>query len=105
MRPCATEEETSAPSAPLQMIDRDGGVVVYAPNQFIFDRVRDQYLSIIENTIRMHSSAFESKKISFALGHPSAVTKPDAAVPQAINRPVKSDNPYPLNPKFSFDQF
>ena len=91
--------------APLQMLERPDGVVVYAPNQFIFDRVRDQYLSVIENTIRMHSSAYETKKISLAMGHPSSPSNP-AASPESSPKPAgRASNPYPLNPKFSFDQF
>ena len=31
--------------APLQMVESNQGVVVYAPNSFIFDRVRENYSS------------------------------------------------------------
>ena len=96
--------------APLQMQEKDGRIQVYAPNQFIFDRVKDQYLSLIENTVRMQSPNYESMRISFVMGHPSDTQqKTTTTAPRSSSQPgtktTDSSNPYPLNPNFSFDQF
>ena len=90
--------------APLQMINKDDKLTIFAPNQFIFDRVKERYLSIIENAIRMHKPAYESMRISFAMGHPTDVKK-SLPTEKSSTHSGQSDKPYPLNPKFSFDKF
>lgn len=91
--------------APLQMIEKDEKIVIYAPNQFIFDRVKERYLSVIENAIRMHNPSYENMRLSFAMGHPSEPPSSPIASTQGTPSMVQTDSPFPLNPKFSFDQF
>jgi len=90
--------------APLQLVESPDGVKVYAPNQFIFDRVKDAYLGMIENTLRLQNQAYETVRIAFVMGAPT--TDAETAAPaSAQSTPQQSSSPYPLNPKFSFDQF
>ncbi|MEC8881925.1 MAG: chromosomal replication initiator protein DnaA [Pseudomonadota bacterium] len=94
--------------APLQMIEKPDKITIYAPNQFIFDRVKERYLSVIENSIRMHKSDYEGMRISFAMGHPTDKKPPTPSghdSPNGASQTSPSSNPFPLNPKFSFDQF
>ena len=92
--------------APLQMQEKDDRILVYAPNQFIFDRVKDQYLSLIENTVRMQNPDYESMRISFVMGHPCDTQPKTTTAPSRPSQPgpgaPDSSNPSPLNPNFSF---
>lgn len=96
--------------APLQMASENDCVRIYAPNQFIFDRIKTSYLPIIEKTVRSVHPPFADKRIALVIGHPressDATATSSPPLPHVSNKPVPSDNnPYPLNPKFCFDQF
>ncbi|HAV93922.1 MAG TPA: chromosomal replication initiator protein DnaA, partial [Proteobacteria bacterium] len=88
--------------APLQMVESSHGVVVYAPNSFIFDRVRENYLAVIEKHIRGQKSAYEAIRISFVMGNPESEQSSSESKKTTARVP---GGPYPLNPRFSFDQF
>ena len=88
--------------APLQMVESNQGVVVYAPNSFIFDRVRENYLAVIEKHIRNQKPAYEAIRISFMMGTPESEQSSSASKKTTTRVP---GGPYPLNPRFSFDQF
>jgi chromosomal replication initiator protein len=89
--------------APLQMAESAQGVTVYAPNAFIFDRVRESYLPVIEQYLRAQKPEFTTIRISFVLGAPEQPSS--HATPARNQSPTSSRSPYPLNPRFSFDQF
>ena len=90
--------------APLQLYIKTDSITVYAPNQFIFDRVRTQYTTIIENAIRFCSAQCAKLPISLALGHPK--TAPQKAAPSSPQKKNNiTDNLSSLNSKFTLDQF
>jgi chromosomal replication initiator protein len=96
--------------APLQMAFENDIVRIYAPNQFIFDRIKTTYLPTIEKTVRSAHPNFADKRIALVIGHPKEPSAPHAPQHPARTQPSKQSpstesNPYPLNPKFCFDQF
>ena len=92
--------------APLQARVVGQDIVIYAPNQYIFERIRATYLPLLEATLKQHSQATAGRRISLQVGLPqeqppaSSVAIPTAASPTA--KPATSHN---LNPQFSFDNF
>lgn len=88
--------------APLQIAIENDKIVLFAPNQYIFDSIRNRYLVQLEETIRSCCPEYSKNSLTIKIGAPC----------EKKDTPTKSDSsPQPkiavhnLNKKFSFDQF
>ncbi len=91
---------------PLQAIESEERITLFAPNRFVMDWVRERYLNKIEETLS--SLAGEPKRVELKIGQ-QAEEAPAAPVKPVISRaPVKSPKvkiENGLNPRFTFDSF
>lgn len=94
---------------PLQAEDKGDTVLLYAPNRFVMDWVRERYLSQIEDCL-YHLSG-EAKRIELKIGHhiqegKDTLTQASAeAVLPAGAKSVKGRVENGLNQRFTFDNF
>lgn len=92
---------------PLQAEDAGETILLYAPNRFVMEWVRERYLSKIEECI--NSLSGETKIIELKIGHHALAVKvtPITAKPQTqtSSKAQKSKIENGLNPRFTFDNF
>ena len=102
---------------PLQIdsaLDNENEVVLIAPNRFVSQWVKDNFIAHIE---KMAQSYFDKKiqfllklsepaetKISQAEAQPGELQQESKPTPRAIHQPPRKD-PNGLNPQFTFDNF
>lgn len=102
---------------PLQIdsaLDNENEVVLIAPNRFVSQWVKDNFIAHIE---KMAQSYFDKKiqfllklsepaetKISQAEAQPGESQQESKPMPRAIHQPPRKD-PNGLNPQFTFDNF
>ena len=92
--------------APLQARVSDKNIVLYAPNQYIFDRIRTTYLPLLETTIRQNSPQDLGLRISLQVGVPPNETQNSASPQASGNTPTSpSDRPPKLHAPFTFENF
>ena len=96
----ATEFETWL--LPLHASEKDQEFILYAPNRFVLDWVRDHYFQKITDTLQLIS---DYQSIQLKIGHHApAVTAPVATTaPHAAKSKVVQNSA--LNPRFTFDNF
>ncbi len=85
--------------APIQAVESDDSIVLYAPNHYIFTRIREAFLPQIEQSIRQCCPVPNIRivlKVGAADDKPEPVTKPSVA---------KSTTHSNLNSQFVFDNF
>jgi len=92
---------------PLQAEERADGVVLYAPNAFIVEQVRDRYLP----RIRELAQHFGGLNVALEIGSRPRAAEPvrpavAATTPSAASRPVSSE-PFNgnLDPHYTFENF
>ncbi len=87
---------------PLHASEKDQEFILYAPNRFVLDWVRDHYFQKITDTLQLIS---DYQSIQLKIGHHApAVTAPVATTaPHAAKSKVVQNSA--LNPRFTFDNF
>lgn len=93
---------------PLQASEEGENIVLYAPNRFVLDWVRERYLGKIEETLSL--LAGEPKTVDLKIGQQSielkTSVKPKLQLPALeLYKPQKSKIENGLNPRFTFDNF
>ena len=94
--------------APLQIHrSHDDTLVIYAPNQFIFEKIKNQYLSLIQQSLKLFATEARQCKLTIKVGtvpaaKPTTEASPVADKPKAT---AQAKIPYPLNAGFQFDNF
>jgi chromosomal replication initiator protein len=86
---------------PLQADVRDDGLVLYAPNAFVRDEVRDRYLDRIRELLAHYAG---NGAVSLEIGASRRTASPQAAppaLPGAVDEPFHGN----LDPHFTFDSF
>lgn len=87
---------------PLQVKQKDSSILILAPNKFVQDKIKEEYLEKI-NIFLLEKEEFSHYSISLEIGcekNPS--TKSKQKTRNIINRPTINSN---LNPLFTFDSF
>jgi chromosomal replication initiator protein len=97
---------------PLHALPREGGVALFAPNTFVVETVRDEYLPRITELLR-HYADDESLQVSLELGAPRSREKeresPEPARQSAVRlqssgpqgKPISSN----IDPLYTFENF
>jgi len=92
---------------PLQVEEQDAEILLYAPNRFVLDWVRDHYLTRISELIIQNSQDSGPKQVSLLVGS-KVITKQtltktpsEKVLPERIISPPKHN----LNRDFTFDNF
>jgi len=95
---------------PLHAVPREGGVALFAPNTFVVETVRSEYLQRIVELLR-HFAEDEALEVGLELGAPRSAREsrePEARATAAV-RPSVSPPPRPitsnLDPLYTFDSF
>lgn len=94
--------------APLQFERTDQNIILYAPNQYIFDKIRTQFIGAIEQAIRIHIACSSGTPIALKIGAPSvqAASKITSTPSKTHTTPKKpKSTSSSLNPTFQFDEF
>jgi chromosomal replication initiator protein len=91
---------------PLQAVEENFSILLYAPNRFVLDWINEQYLEQIEGLIESFASN-EKYTVSLAVGsqlqNKSTKTTGRTSPPARDKKTIRSSNN--LNPGFSFDTF
>ena len=97
---------------PLQVVENESKIELFAPNRFVLDRVKKDYFPRILEVVALHSTTAESKQLLINIGTsvvstPSTPTlnstiSPVISVSQAAASQVFSSN---LNSTSTFDSF
>ena len=93
---------------PLQVVEADNGIDIYAPNRFVLDWVNEQYLDLIRQHIQQNSGN-SSFNINILVGSQARKTTSQEA-PASKPAPEKTTsrvqrNSTNLNGNFSFENF
>jgi chromosomal replication initiator protein len=100
------EQQFNTYVRPLQALERDGGLQLYAPNRYVVDWVRNELLARIESLLTQGGEA--PPKVNLAVGTRPA---PAPSNPSDSSRPAASVGQAPttlqsrLNPAFTFANF
>jgi len=108
-----SEQQLNTWLRPLHPEETDGTLRLLAPNQFVFEHVRDHLLAFIEeavNEVRPAPEGHDGPRVRLGIG---AAERPDEppAPPEAPAREASRATPRPLgpvsnlNPAFTFDTF
>jgi len=94
--------------SPLQAEETGEGVILFAPNEHVLDRVSHEYLPIIENALtRLNHGKFS--QISLVVGSKrsalSPIEWPKSAVDTTPEPAMVVNHQSNLNPAFTFDNF
>ena len=106
-----SEQQLNTWLRPLQAEESEGGLRLLAPNQFVFEHVRDHLLESIENVVReVRPGDDESPPVRLGIGGAEwvgAATGPaHAAEPHRSAPPPRPQGPVSnLNPAFTFETF
>ena len=85
---------------PLQVDLRDDGLVLYAPNAFVRDEVRDRYLTRIRELLA-HYAGNATVSLEIGASRKPVVATPPASPAPAVGEPFHGN----LDPHFTFDTF
>lgn len=90
---------------PLQAVEEEDKVILYAPNRFVMDWVRERYWHQIEECLS-HLSG-EPKLVELKMGQkPSEKSEPASQQKSPLSsKPNKSKIETALNPRFTFENF
>lgn len=92
---------------PLQVEEQDAEILLYAPNRFVLDWVRDHYLTRISELIVQNSHEAGPKQVSLLVGSKVIAKQPLVDVTSKAGGPTRSIAPpkHNLNRDFTFDSF
>jgi chromosomal replication initiator protein len=95
---------------PLHAVPREGGIALFAPNTFVVETVRGEYLPRIVELLR-HFAEDEALEVGLELGAPRSAREarePESKATAAV-RPSVAPSPRPiasnLDPLYTFDNF
>ena len=91
---------------PLQAIEKDQSLVLFAPNRFVLDWVNDHYLTRIQQLVANLGKQAGISQVSLSVGSRSAPTV--TATPMSPQPPAAPSNKaytHNLNQDFTFDSF
>lgn len=109
MRDIIPQQQFSQWISPLQAEHTNEGVVILAPNQYVLDGIKQQFLSIIERTVYEITSD-EQIKVSLVVGTSAAIyNKDNNALAQnkveAVTESLVVEHQSNLNVNFTFENF
>ena len=89
---------------PLHAAEEEQQFILYAPNRFVLDWVREHYVQKIEDTLKLIS---EYQNVQIKIGHQRPAVSVAAPTHSAHLAPVKVKpvQNSALNPRFTFDNF
>lgn len=109
MREVIPQQQFSQWISPLQADETADGIVIFAPNQYVQDGIKQNFLSVIENTISSLSPG-RPRTISLVVGTIGTLASKDRA--QAIEAKAEAEaeshvieHQSNLNSNFTFDNF
>ena len=101
------EQQFNTYVRPLQGMERDGVLQLFAPNRFVVDWVRNELLAKIEELLA--AEAVAPTRVNLAVGArpaPPAAAVPEQALPGSVARPAGGPTLQSrLNPAFTFANF
>jgi chromosomal replication initiator protein len=92
---------------PLQVEEKDAEILLYAPNRFVLDWVRDHYLTRISELILQYSPDSGPKQVSLLVGS-NVISKQSLTAPLTIPATaakIVAPPKHNLNRDFTFDSF
>ena len=75
-----TEQLLNTWIRPLQVVEDEQQIELFAPNRFVLDRVKDHYFPRIQEVLELHSTAIGSKQLLINIGTSVASNAPSVAV-------------------------
>ena len=104
-----TEQLLNTWIRPLQVVEDEQQIELFAPNRFVLDRVKDHYFPRIQEVLELHSTAIGSKQLLINIGTSVTSNAPSATITAT---PTISVNPTAsqvfssnLNSTSTFDSF
>ena len=85
---------------PLQVIENESKIELFAPNRFVLDRVKKDYFPRILEVVALHSTTAESKQLLINIGT-SMVSTPSTPTLSSTISPVISVSPAAASQVFS----
>ncbi|MEC8461146.1 MAG: chromosomal replication initiator protein DnaA [Pseudomonadota bacterium] len=96
----SSQDDYHAFIAPLQLSVHEQTITLHVPNQYIFNRIRSEFINIIEDSLRHCYEGFSESKIVLRIGAPPSPQTQTSHAPV-----VKPPSQHPLNKQFTFSQF
>ena len=75
-----TEQLLNTWIRPLQVVEDEQQIELFAPNRFVLDRVKDHYFPRIQEVLELHSTAIGSKQLLINIGTSVASNAPSVTV-------------------------
>jgi len=104
-----TEQLLNTWIRPLQVVEDEQQIELFAPNRFVLDRVKDHYFPRIQEVLELHSTAAGRKQLLINVGTSTSTNAPSAAI---VATPTISVSPTTsqvfssnLNSTSTFDSF
>ncbi|MDG0995539.1 MAG: chromosomal replication initiator protein DnaA [Gammaproteobacteria bacterium] len=85
---------------PLQVVENESKIELFAPNRFVLDRVKKDYFPRILEVVALHSTTAESKQLLINIGT-SVVSTPSTPTLSSTISPVISVSPAATSQVFS----
>ena len=85
---------------PLQVVENESKIELFAPNRFVLDRVKKDYFPRILEVVALHSTTAESKQLLINIGT-SVVSTPSTPTLSSTISPVISVSPAAASQVFS----
>ena len=90
---------------PLQAEEKDQHLYLYAPNRFVLDWVKDNYLERINQLVTAFGVETNISMVSLQIGSRSAPTIVTDTIKQVAHKPKPKQYKHNLNQDFTFDNF
>ena len=75
-----TEQLLNTWIRPLQVVEDEQQIELFAPNRFVLDRVKDHYFPRIQEVLELHSTAAGRKQLLINVGTSTSTNAPSAAI-------------------------
>jgi chromosomal replication initiator protein len=75
-----TEQLLNTWIRPLQVVEDEQQIELFAPNRFVLDRVKDHYFPRIQEVLELHSTAIGSKQLLINIGTSVTSNAPSATI-------------------------
>jgi chromosomal replication initiator protein len=75
-----TEQLLNTWIRPLQVVEDEQQIELFAPNRFVLDRVKDYYFPRIQEVLELHSTAIGSKQLLINIGTSVTSNAPSATI-------------------------
>jgi chromosomal replication initiator protein len=106
LRDIIPQQQFSQWISPLQAEQTNEGVIIFAPNNYVLDGIKQQFLTTIEQTIS-ELNGWEPIKVSLVVGTSNMLGKPSLqpVKPESEIEPLVVEHQSNLNVNFTFENF